>query len=140
MKPSIMCGTAANENCPRYQTSWFELTQKPAAPPEKLLQLIVGSPDHTLLLSPFLLQELERVFSYERVRLVSKLTDDEIAEFLSYLRAEGVSEVIFAGPAPRVVPFDPDDDPDCTHSRHGPSWRPLHLEPPFLQYICLGLL
>ena len=33
----------------------------------ELLQLIVGLPDHVLLLSPFLQQELERVFSDERV-------------------------------------------------------------------------
>ncbi len=79
-------------------------------PARELLQLIVGSPHHTLLLSPFLLQELERVFSYDRVRVSSKLTDEEIAEYLSYLRAKDVSEVVFPGPAPRVVPSDPDDD------------------------------
>jgi putative PIN family toxin of toxin-antitoxin system len=80
-------------------------------PARELLQLIAGSPHHTLLLSPFLLQELERVFSYERVRLSSRLTDEEIAEYLSYLRSKDMSEVIFPGPAPRVVPSDPDDDP-----------------------------
>ena len=62
-------------------------------------------------MSPFLLLELERVFDYERVRVSSKLTDEEIREYLSYLRANDVSEVVFPGPAPRVVPSDPDDDP-----------------------------
>ena len=80
-------------------------------PARELLQLIAGSPDHTLLLSPFLLRELERVFSYERVRVSSRLTDEEITEYLSYLRAKDVSEIVFPGPAPRVVPSDPDDDP-----------------------------
>src|SRR6266481_2822884 len=84
---------------------------KARGPARELLQLIAASPDHTLLLSPFLLQELERVFDYKRVRISSKLTDEEIAEFLSYLRAKDVSEVVFPGPAPRVVPSDPDDDP-----------------------------
>ena len=60
---------------------------KARGPARELLQVIVASPDHVLLLSPFLLQELERVFSYERVRESSKLTDEEIAEYLSYLRA-----------------------------------------------------
>jgi predicted nucleic acid-binding protein len=73
--------------------------------------LIVGSADHILLLSPFILQELERVFSYDRIRIVSKLTEEEIAEYLSYIRAPAVSEFIFPGPAPRVVLSDPDDDP-----------------------------
>ncbi len=84
---------------------------KAGGPARELLQIIVGSPDHVLLLSPFLLQELERVFSYERLRISSRLTDEEIAEYLSYLRAKDVSEVVFPGPAPRVVPSDPDDDP-----------------------------
>jgi len=84
---------------------------KARGPARELLQLIAASPNHTLLLSPFLLQELERVFDYKRVRVSSKLTDEEIAEYLSYLRAKDVSEVVFPGPAPRAVPSDPDDDP-----------------------------
>ena len=84
---------------------------KARGPARELLQLIIASPDHVLLLSPFLLQELERVFSYDRVRVLSRLTDEEIAEYLSYLRAKDVSETVFPGPAPRVVPADSDDDP-----------------------------
>ena len=64
-----------------------------------------------MLVSPFLLMELERVLSYDRVRAVVRLNDEEIAEYLSYLRAEEVSEIVFPGPAPSVVPSDPDDDP-----------------------------
>lgn len=56
------------------------------------------------------MQELERVLSYERVRLSSKLTDEEIAEYLRYLRAGNVSEIVLPGPAPRVVVSDADDD------------------------------
>jgi putative PIN family toxin of toxin-antitoxin system len=84
---------------------------KARGPARELVQLITGSPEHTLLLSPFLLQELERVFSYERVRAMSKLTEEEIAQYLSYLRAKDVSEVVFPGAAPRVIASDPDDDP-----------------------------
>jgi putative PIN family toxin of toxin-antitoxin system len=84
---------------------------KARGPARQLLLLIVNSPEHTLLLSPFLLEELERVFSYERVRVVSKLTDEEVAEYLSYLRSKDITEFVFPGPAPRVVPADPDDDP-----------------------------
>ncbi len=84
---------------------------KARGPARELLQMIVASADHTLLLSPFLLEELERVFDYERVRVSSKLTDQEVAEYLSFLRASNISEVVFPGPAPRVVPSDPDDDP-----------------------------
>jgi predicted nucleic acid-binding protein len=104
---------------------------KARGPARELIQLIVGSPDHLLLLSPFLLQELERVFSYERVRTSSKLTDGEIAEYLSYLRAKHVSEVVFPGPAPRVVPTDPDDD-SCPHCCCGTRRCHLHAQPGFL--------
>jgi putative PIN family toxin of toxin-antitoxin system len=84
---------------------------KARGPARELLQLITASSDHVLILSPFLLQELERVLSYHRVRVSSKLTDDEIAVYLSYLRAKDISEVVYPGPAPRVVQSDPDDDP-----------------------------
>src|SRR5690349_1552163 len=84
---------------------------KARGPARELLQTIVGSPDHTLILSPFLLQELERVFSYERIRSLSRLTDAEIADYLCFLRMASVSELVFPGPAPRIVQSDPDDDP-----------------------------
>ncbi len=77
---------------------------KAKGPARELLLLIVNSPQHVLLLSPFLLKELERVFEYERVRIATKLTDPEVAEYLSYIRAGDVSEMVFPGPAPRVVP------------------------------------
>ena len=64
-----------------------------------------------MLVSPFLLRELERVLSYERVRRVTRLTDDEAAEFLFFLGRPGISETIYPGAAPRVVPADEDDDP-----------------------------
>jgi hypothetical protein len=51
------------------------------------------------------------VFSYRRVRTLSKLTDDEIVEYMSFLRATDISELVFPGPAPPVVPSDSSDDP-----------------------------
>jgi len=84
---------------------------KAKGPARELLLLIVNSPGHVLLLSPFLLRELERVFGYNRVRTATKLTDDEVAEYLAYIGAREVSEMVFPGPAPRIVPSDPDDDP-----------------------------
>ncbi|MFN0165490.1 MAG: putative toxin-antitoxin system toxin component, PIN family [Bryobacteraceae bacterium] len=80
-------------------------------PARDLLLRIVASPEHTLLLSPFLLQELERVFQYERIRIATRLTEDEINEYLLYLRSRSVTEMVFPGEAPRVVPNDNEDDP-----------------------------
>jgi putative PIN family toxin of toxin-antitoxin system len=84
---------------------------KARGPARELLQFIVASPHHVLLMSPFLLRELEQVFSYERIRVLSKLTIGEIADYVSYLRAKDISEVVFPGPAPTIVLSDPDDDP-----------------------------
>ena len=84
---------------------------KANGPARELLLLIVNSPEHVLLLSPFLLRELERVFEYDRVRAATKLTDEDVAEYLRYIRAREISEIIFPGPAPRIVPSDADDDP-----------------------------
>ena len=84
---------------------------KARGPARALLQLIAESTEHVLLLSPFLLQELERVLDYPRVRSVTRLIDEEVAEYLRYLRAKQITEMVFPGPAPRVVPADPEDDP-----------------------------
>src|ERR1022692_737869 len=80
-------------------------------PAREFLLLVVAGPEHTLLLSPFVLQELERVFGYERVRSATRLTEEEIVEYLRYLRSKDVSEMVYPGAAPRVVPADEDDDP-----------------------------
>lgn len=84
---------------------------KAKGPARELLLLIADSLEHVLLLSPFLLRELERVFEYDRVRTATRLTAEEVGEYLGYIRAKEVSEIVFPGPAPRVVPSDADDDP-----------------------------
>lgn len=80
-------------------------------PARELLLLLAGAPEHSLLISPFIFQELERVFGYERIRTLSRLSDDEVQEYLRYLRSKDVAETVFPGIAPRVVPDDEDDDP-----------------------------
>ena len=62
---------------------------------ESFCSLFPGRTKDVLLLSPFLLQELERVFSYGRIRAFTRLTDEEIAAYLEYLRAKEVSEMVF---------------------------------------------
>ena len=84
---------------------------KSKGPAKELLRLIVNSPEHVLLISPFILMELERVCTYPRVRTATRLSDDEVMEYLGYLCSRHVSEAVFPGPAPAVVPSDADDDP-----------------------------
>ena len=105
-----MCGTAVHKDRSGYQHPRSGKRQSQRSS-QGTSPVIVKTPEHVLLLSPFLLMELERVLSYDRVRAVVKLNDEEIAEYLSYLRAGEVSEIVFPGPAPSVVPSDADDDP-----------------------------
>jgi putative PIN family toxin of toxin-antitoxin system len=84
---------------------------KGSGPARQLLMLLAGSPRHSLILSPIILEELERVFGYERVRKLTRLSEDEIGEFLQFLQFKETAEIVFPGPAPRIVPSDPDDDP-----------------------------
>src|SRR5262245_17858304 len=80
-------------------------------PARELLRLLAASGQHTLVLSTEILQEVERVFRYQRVRKVARLTDEQVARYLRELQLASYSETVFPGPAPRVVPRDPDDDP-----------------------------
>lgn len=84
---------------------------KASGPAREVLQFITESPEHSLLLSPFLIDELERVLDYERIRITARLSDEDVAEYLGYVQSKQISEMVFPGPAPLVVPADPDDDP-----------------------------
>ncbi len=73
-----------------------------------LISLVLRSQSHVLVTSPFILAELERVLAYERIRRIAKLDLEGIQAFVSDIRA--VSELVWPGAAPRVVPDDADDD------------------------------
>ena len=45
------------------------------------------------------------------IRAFPRLTTEEITVYLEYLRSKDVSEMVFTGEAPRIVPDDIDDDP-----------------------------
>ena len=58
---------------------------KARGPARELLEIIASSSNHTVLLSPFLLDELERKFFLRAGQSLSRLTEEEVAEYLSYL-------------------------------------------------------
>ena len=64
---------------------------------------------HTLIVSPFLLEEIKRVLNYPRLQAKYKLSAAEITDFVEYL--EAVAEVIDPVVAEPVVLSDPKDDP-----------------------------
>ena len=78
----------------------------PQGPALRLLDIILGS--HTLVLSRFILDEVERVLMYPRLRFRYGITPAEAARFA---RALGdVSHLVEPSIASPVVLSDPDDD------------------------------
>jgi putative PIN family toxin of toxin-antitoxin system len=65
--------------------------------------------EHTLIVSPFLLEEVERVLAYPRLQALWPLTPEEIQEYVGAL--DELSEMVYPGAAPTVVSADPQDDP-----------------------------
>ena len=79
-----------------------------AGPARELMKLIERS-GARLVLSPFLLNELERVLRYPRMQALYRLSDDEIREHIEYLRV--LSDVVLPLEGSPVVLKDPNDDP-----------------------------
>ena len=77
-------------------------------PARELLTAILNGP-HTLITSPFLLAETERVLYDPRLRATLRLNEEDIREHLEFIR--GVSELVEPAVTEPVVLSDPDDDP-----------------------------
>jgi putative PIN family toxin of toxin-antitoxin system len=74
-----------------------------------LLLTIAHSRDHTLILSPFLLEEVERVLAYPRLQGLWPLTPDDIRDYTQAL--DDVGEMVDLSPVFPAVLADPKDDP-----------------------------
>lgn len=65
--------------------------------------------EHVLIASPFILQELDRVLRYPRLRVLHRLSDEKIIEFVDGIANEA-SIVVTPVKPPALVPGDADDD------------------------------
>jgi putative PIN family toxin of toxin-antitoxin system len=97
--------------------------------PAREVFLTLLDPQHTIIASEFLLDELRRVLEYPRVQRVHGLS---VAESEQFVRDVAAAAQVIAVPAslPFQVPHDPDDDPIiaaavygrvdvlCTRDRH----------------------
>jgi len=72
-----------------------------------LLQIAFG--DHVLIISPFLLREVERVLAYPRLQKLWRLSLQDIQEHVQFLIR--ISEVVHPIIGAPVVLKDPNDDP-----------------------------
>ena len=82
---------------------------KAAGVARALLGEFTASREHTLVVSPFLLKEAERVLAYPRLQVLWPLTPAEIQEYLAAL--DGLAEMVYPGPVSAIVSADPQDDP-----------------------------
>ena len=81
---------------------------KATGPAKELLDTIQRC-GAVLVLSPFLISEVERVLKYPRVQNIYALSDAEIRQHVEYLRT--FAEIVAPAEGPPVVLKDPDDDP-----------------------------
>jgi len=82
-----------------------------AGPARQILIEIAGSAEHVLIVSAFLLRELERVLGYPRLQSIWPLDAYEIAEYVQAL--ESFAELVqprVAAEWPQLL-ADPGDDP-----------------------------
>jgi putative PIN family toxin of toxin-antitoxin system len=84
---------------------------KPSPGPAREVLTRVRVLPHGLIVSPFLLNELERVLNYPRLRALHGLSQEEIHTFLEELHQ--LAEVVQppAGTSAEAISRDPDDNP-----------------------------
>jgi uncharacterized protein len=68
-------------------------------------------PPHALLVSAFLLDELDRVLRYDRLREIHGLDDAAIGRYVQFIQQGSQKIDLGVPPSEAVVPNDPDDDP-----------------------------
>lgn len=79
----------------------------PRGPALRLLDIVLGT--HTLILSRFILDEVERVLLYPRIQARYRIAPEEAARFAGSLAdASHLVEPVVVRP---IVLSDPDDDP-----------------------------
>lgn len=72
-----------------------------------LLQIAYG--DHVLIMSPFLLREVERALAYPRIQKLWRLSSQDIQEHVQFLIR--ISELVHPIIEASIVLKDPNDDP-----------------------------
>lgn len=102
----------------------------PSQGPAREALLRSAAPPHVLVLSAFIVSELDRVLRYDRVRRMHGMDDAGIEQHVANVQAAGVTIVLPTAIPARIVPHDPDDDPIiatafagqadviCTRDRH----------------------
>lgn len=81
-----------------------------SGPAREALKLITTGP-HVLVLSAFLLTEVERVLHYPRVRAQHRLSEKDMQSFVASLHEGAEVVAVETGASSEPISTDPDDDP-----------------------------
>jgi predicted nucleic acid-binding protein len=84
-------------------------TNAKATGPARELLAVIRQLGYRLVLSRFLLDEVQRVLRYPRVQAIYRLDDDDILEHAHYL--ESLADMVSPFEGPPIVLKDPNDDP-----------------------------
>lgn len=106
-RPSTTCGTTADENHAGYRNPRSHKRQS-HRPARELLK-VIQQQGARLVLSPFLLDEVQRVLWYPRIQAIYKLDTNDILEHVQLL--ESLADLVVPAEGPSLVLKDPNDDP-----------------------------
>ncbi len=83
-------------------------TTASTGPARRVLDALAANPEHTIALSPFIVNEVGKVLSYPRMQELFRLSAEDIQRHLDYLRS--ISRLVEPrGRLPEVL-ADPNDD------------------------------
>jgi putative PIN family toxin of toxin-antitoxin system len=107
-------------------------------PARELLRILRANP-HVLIVSPYLLDEVQRVLRYPRVQKQHGLSEEDMQAFHSALR--GIAAVVeLEGPPAEKPSPDPDDNPILQTAVYGQAShlcsRDRHFRAPEVQVYC----
>jgi putative PIN family toxin of toxin-antitoxin system len=84
-------------------------TKRSDGPARRVVDAIVGNPEHVLISSEYILGEVGKVLSYPRMQRLFHLTPDEVYAHVEFLRS--IAEIVEPVIGLPVALSDPHDDP-----------------------------
>lgn len=95
-----------------------------ASGPAKDLLQVIPETGSRLVLSPYILGEIDQVLRYPRIQALYHLSDGEIRRYFRFL--ESIGDIVDPAEGPGVVLKDPNDDPVVYTALAWPGRHPVH--------------
>jgi putative PIN family toxin of toxin-antitoxin system len=116
-------------------------TKRADGPARRVIDAIIANPEHTLVVSEYVLGEVGKVLLYPRIQELYRLTPEEVHGHIGLLRS--VAEVVEPVKGRPVVLSDPRDDPVLYTAVSGCAnvlcTRDRHFFDPYVVAFCAAL-